>query len=565
MTTHKVQPIFITHITSNVKKGVDTSLGKRTLVVGPNGAGKTSIVNSIELAMGAFATDVMGRQAIKKPGDLMVLSQDGKTLQAVATLSDGSTASFETQKTRTGAKRPKHVNAGSVAFPFMDVIANLTGSAAKARTWFLQRIGADLQFEAVAQCFSVPMERAYRESAFSRSQKADNQVDLLIAVADESAKKGRAARTEAQVLHRLREEKGNRQSELPPTDQKIVELREAETEAMQAYNAYSSQGGATPEMAEQARIQATQTVLVLKEHEKEYEGLLKEYNSLDHTSSDGSQQNWKLVEIRRTLLPSIELHAKMGLAQCLVCEQGQADFARRRDTLKEANAKSDRIFKLTDQMGEYRNKIASQRENAQGAIDRWQQMEKNKVETCPQKAESFRLHHQQMVDQRLRAQQARAEWKDLNQLTDRIAEKEEQEKAAKDLAKACQNVIKRLLQASIKQFEEKVCAYLPGDEAFGLEVDQKSDSCRFGIRRGTRLISALSGAEWARVITAIGCATVNGAELSLFMPEERAFDPDTLCGVMDALSTAPGQVVLTSTVRPTQDNSDWTIIDLSSS
>ena len=75
---------YVKHIQSNVKKGVCAELGPRTLIVGPNGSGKTSILNSLELALGGFATDVMGRGPIRKPGDLMVLSQDGKTLDSTA-------------------------------------------------------------------------------------------------------------------------------------------------------------------------------------------------------------------------------------------------------------------------------------------------------------------------------------------------------------------------------------------------------------------------------------------------------------------------------------------------
>tara|TARA_Y100000034_G_scaffold109028_1_gene139912 strand:- start:1723 stop:3438 length:1716 start_codon:yes stop_codon:yes gene_type:complete len=564
-TTQNTSMIYVSHITSNVKKGVKTELGPRTLIVGPNGAGKTSIVNSVELALGGFATDVMGRQATRKAGDLMVLSCDGKTLAAQASLSNGQTASFETAKTRTGAKRPTHVVPAAVAFPFLDVTGNLTGSAAKARTWFLQRIAGEIDLDAVVQCFPKTMQTIYQEKAeaLARVRPNDSQVDLLVAIAETAAKKGRSSRADAKILIQTQEEMGERTSDLPCTDKGLARLIQTEAEALEAYRSYSAESGVSPQVVEIARKSAMEAVASLQGAEQEYQEVAAHYNRLDHDTLDGSYHNYKLTEIRRTLIPATALHVELGMSQCLVCEKGSADFTKRHDHLKQANAQAEELFGASDALAKSLDKKENKKLYAESAIQEWQQLKARVVETCPTKSAQLHQVYQSAVDQRTKEQRNREAWTQLNNMKDRIAEQAEVEKAAKKLAKDSQGVIKSLLQSSIAQFESKVQSYLPGDEVFGLDVDMKSDVCRFGLRRDKRLISALSGAEWARVVTAIGCATLNGSEMAVFMPEERAFDPRTLSRVMEALNAAPGQVVLTSTVLPQGENSEWMIIDLS--
>jgi hypothetical protein len=86
-----------------------------------------------------------------------------------------------------------------------------------------------------------------------------------------------------------------------------------------------------------------------------------------------------------------------------------------------------------------------------------------------------------------------------------------------------------------------------------------------GFRRGKTLHTALSGAEWARLTLALGCATfkADATVLAIFTPEERAFDPETLAAVMNALSNAPGQVILQSPHSPSNTyRPEWRVVDL---
>jgi hypothetical protein len=62
----------------------------------------------------------------------------------------------------------------------------------------------------------------------------------------------------------------------------------------------------------------------------------------------------------------------------------------------------------------------------------------------------------------------------------------------------------------------------------------------------------------------MACAVSENVEgLKVFTPEERAFDPSTLREVMAALSSAPGQVIITSPIKQKgRLPKGWTILDL---
>lgn len=48
----------------------------------------------------------------------------------------------------------------------------------------------------------------------------------------------------------------------------------------------------------------------------------------------------------------------------------------------------------------------------------------------------------------------------------------------------------------------------------------------------------------------------------IYTPEERAFDPNTLRSVMQSLSESPGQVILTSPIKPSgRIPKGWTVIE----
>ena len=135
--------------------------------------------------------------------------------------------------------------------------------------------------------------------------------------------------------------------------------------------------------------------------------------------------------------------------------------------------------------------------------------------------------------------------------------------AYRRIAEECAKILTVLTKKSKDVFVEKVQKHLPPEDQFDLVLKEgKREVCKFGFRRNDVLHTALSGAEWARLTIALGAACMPEGDgvLALLTPEERAFDPDTLQRVMEALDGAPGQVILTSPVGPTNPVKGWTHI-----
>lgn len=119
---------------------------------------------------------------------------------------------------------------------------------------------------------------------------------------------------------------------------------------------------------------------------------------------------------------------------------------------------------------------------------------------------------------------------------------------------------------ALDSFVAKVQSYLPRGDFFGLELDP----VRFGLKSTvevegkpvTSLRCALSGAEWARVTAALSAAAAEMSpfETSIVVPEERAFDPDTLTHVLRAFTPVPCQVLLASPIMPREVPEGWTVV-----
>lgn len=119
---------------------------------------------------------------------------------------------------------------------------------------------------------------------------------------------------------------------------------------------------------------------------------------------------------------------------------------------------------------------------------------------------------------------------------------------------------------ALDSFIAKVQSYLPRGDFFGLELDP----VRFGLKSAvevdgksvTALRCALSGAEWARVTAALASAAAEmmPSETSIVVPEERAFDPDTLTHVLRAFTSVPCQVLLASPIMPSVVPAGWTVV-----
>ena len=134
-----------------------------------------------------------------------------------------------------------------------------------------------------------------------------------------------------------------------------------------------------------------------------------------------------------------------------------------------------------------------------------------------------------------------------------------------DLNTVCTDLVDDLVKDGRDGFIARVQQYLPDGDTFDLVLRQnKRDVCMFGLVRDGTLHTALSGAEWARLTLALGAACIPEDDdvLAILTPEERAYDGVTLAAVMRALAKAPGQVILTSPIKPRgRTPAGWTVLD----
>jgi hypothetical protein len=118
------------------------------------------------------------------------------------------------------------------------------------------------------------------------------------------------------------------------------------------------------------------------------------------------------------------------------------------------------------------------------------------------------------------------------------------------------------LESARVAFVNAVQQHLPASDVFDLRLrDGDREVVQFGLVRGDALHTALSGAEWARVMAAMANATVPAETYACLLPEERAFDPETLESVLVALGDSPHQVIITSPVAPVSVPDGWVVIE----
>jgi hypothetical protein len=283
-------------------------------------------------------------------------------------------------------------------------------------------------------------------------------------------------------------------------------------------------------------------------------------------------QEEALIDFRGKLADICSLTAAMGAQNCLCCDSPLAvDLSPRANLLRRENEAGSAAV-AARRLSEQKQREADElRGRAEHLVKLYQAGE----------AEAAAVHaaaaHQPDTDalgvavvqtrsrlNELKLQQR--QWKAVRAAKDDIRRSAEESKRLKALVEEAGTVVDDLLKRAHKKFEEAVQQYLPPEDMFRLVlVENKKPVCRMGFKRGDTLHTALSGAEWARLTLALGCATFKADEktLAIFTPEERAFDGNTLATVMNALADAPGQVLLQSPTKPTGAyRMEWSVIDL---
>jgi hypothetical protein len=170
------------------------------------------------------------------------------------------------------------------------------------------------------------------------------------------------------------------------------------------------------------------------------------------------------------------------------------------------------------------------------------------------------------VENRLRQlQSARASWQSYRSIMAQLDTARAEAATWKSLEDALGQAGRILLTDALTAFKAKVQSFLPATDIFNLTLSEGArEVFQAGFVRDGTLHTALSGAEWARLTLAMASAILPAnSQLAVITPEERALDPKTLAAVMKSLSSAPGQVIITSPIAPHgKVPAGWTVVEL---
>jgi hypothetical protein len=559
--------MYVKSVCSNVKQGVDVqNLGKNTLIVGTNKAGKSSVINSIELALGGFASDLMGKEAVRKPGDLISLSKDGKTLSSSAEViideerGETVTCSWKTEKTSKGVKRPIHKREFITHFPFTEVKENLVGSVEKARGWLLGHIAKTTTAEFILSQLKPSVQGDYTKvsDALRNSRKDLSEIDLLLVVAEEQSSFAREKGREIKVLENSAQGWASTLG-AEPTAAELEALKGVQQEAFDAFSNYKATYQAGAEISSAKVNQALVNVQEIVKNLRTLEVKKAKLQPLNiQPLSDVERNLFKRLGHLQGFLDHVEDEKSCPVCQSSVSVPSLKEgFA---ESLRELTQKHQ-IHALYSQMSE---RIVSLRASSLEAVETWKTLKESQEDVkVTATLVDLRVVYDKSLSNQMEVESSLAGWKELRGLESRIGNRKLEQKKAKALSTQCKALCKKLLSKCVTDFSSKVSGFLPEGVSFELKVDSKTGSYSFGlIQEDGSFHSALSGVEWIQLVLAIGCVVSSEDSFNVFIPEERAIDHASLSEMMDALKDAPGQVLLTSTFHPTKPHAEWTIIDL---
>lgn len=608
--------LYVKRISGTLQGGLDVELGPKTLLVGINGSGKSRVRRAVELAITGSASDVMGRDEVASGTELLQLATPGSDLIADAVLSDGTQAKFHIKREVKGKGAKQKVSSSTVeplrppsvdpktAMPLWMLKENILGKAGNARRFFLSHTASKvLRSDVLTLLPGMLHDKYVRAIEASGIKSVEPEIDKLLAAMEYAAKQGGEAvrdsnKTKAQVA-----ELGNG---LPPPPTAAEEetaqrtLAEARTAVEQAVNGFAQKTQRSSledrargvneqiQMAAARGAQANQQLIAINQAAAALPTLAEARAKIQ------TMPPLQLAMINAVLeLAKYEQTATTRVdAQCYCCGSAvpfghftaraaaaQQALDVHNETQKQAreylawaeqqHARKEEYLTLAN------HEIAEAQKSIDGLTIALGQLNAQIAVTPGEDAgapvltiESAR-EVQVAAEAMLRRQgEAKAAWESTYRARDAAAKAETDANEWKQLAAACGDVVRDLLDKGVAAFVARVQAYLPATDKFGMRLrDGAREVCQWGLFRGENLFTALSGAEWARVTAALAavCGPVSEDKLAVVCPHqlgERAFDADTLTAVMRALAAIPQQVILESPSMPTTVPQGWKVVQV---
>ena len=539
---------YFKHVKSNVKGGVDVELGEKTIIVGPNGSGKSAIQNSLELATRGFVTDLTGREEVRRESDLFALG-DGVTLEAAATMSDGSEYHWKTVKTGKSVKSADFSVPESVAWPVLEVESMLRGNAETQRKWLLRMTGGGTRVMVHAHITDTDLYDSLADRSGSMTE-----AEILAKVLEDAASSARQAKSRLTQAESTSEAL-SRCLGAAPRDSEIEDLR-ARLVEMRSSAPGPSVARCQREEVERASSRAESAV---QEWQQTQANLL----SAQHKRAE--MQVPPARDLIMSMAQTMRLIEPLSPSACLTCgSQVQRDWGQVADQWEAQAQQFSAIDSLDRHISVLSRKEAAQKQAALDIVDQYRAISQQFADQPP--ALSTNILEDIAAAQKAlsEAEFNKREWMKVRDQQSIVKESRMQHRNLSNLKDDCRSAMDEMVMSSVRSFEESVQSHLPDSDEFRLILSGKSVSMGF-LRDGV-LHTALSGAEWARLTLAIAAANLRLSKHEgpvVVTPKERAWDPATLASAMRALTDAPGQVLLLSPIKPKgRLPKGWTMVEV---
>ena len=558
---------YVKRVTSNLKspdgETWSVDLGQKTLILGGNTSRKSAILQAVELAVSGAADDIVGRYNVRDSGLLLTLAP-GDSLSSVASFSDEDMdeACFSLHREGARIKKPHHSTPfdASRVMPSRLVRVALSGGEKTARKSFLEWTEQGVSQEDVMSFIPSNLHAKYVDISekflSSGDANAMTPVGRLLSTMEYA---GRMQRDCAKQLKGAESALSSFGGEIPaaPTDEDLKNAEDAVKRAQQAFDeAVKAQNQPTNDQIELQYEVATKAVDQLQER---LQNLKNQYDVL--------MDNSRIAEMSARLF---EWSTKNEKDACPACnnQHGKEHNSILFDHWRNIFAQEQATVHVPAQ------ELSNAFNEAKAALD----MRAHEAHSIGQMRGKGRedlgcteLDVQAAREQLEAAQQAvvklsttKNRWNDLARMQDTVRAMTLEVDNYKLLKSTCEKAVGNLLAHQAPLFADLVTTYLPDGWEFGIDLkDGSREVFRMGLRRGGKLHSALSGAESIAVVSAIAMASIDTDKAPrVIIPEDRAWDPNTLRSVMDSFADFPGQVIIATTTKHSRKKPrGWTVIN----
>ena len=514
---------FVARVDSTLKGGCSADLGPKTVIVGPNGSGKSTILQAMELALTGQVSDVEGRESVRQTTALGRLFPAGDCLVTVG-MNSGDVFQWKMEAApKGGFKKPVTSRPFVVRWPLQELKRTLAGDTSTVAQWIESQVGGELSEEDFYRLLPNDVRNTVKELVTTHAS-----LDML-GLAKKAKTSARSLRSQATRVEKTIDGLVG-DAPLGTTAREELEAQAARLSAL---------GNGVSQAEYDAKKEALHTL---------YDARVALLDKIQGKTVDFKESALLLARVRSIRAIQDTHVSSFGEdAACMVCGVGD------KDALQSRRAG---LWRVAESLGESANTLHEVEEARRLAAEIQRKATELAALTVRDEEDYERavgaMHTLAQDDAARRAwtnaQGARAEVKALRKRAALLTE------AGTELEKAGTT----LVSSREASFSSKVNSFLPESSRFGLDLKIG----RLGFTRSGALHSALSGAEWTQLLLSVASATDDGSTPSILVPDDRAWDGVTLASVMNALSGAPGQVILMSTVFPTTYVPGWTVVDL---